>query len=130
MLPTFGCSGGAVKSILHGNRGEPETFTWAASAIVHEFALKSRLEAPILHRGDTLRSGRVPLEVALPPHPRRLFNSAGIEALKQRIRQREWSPQWKAFQTGYDTAIDEKVELPPRGSNWFHWYVRPRPGFD
>jgi len=41
----------------------------------------------------------VPLEAALPPHPRLLFNSAGIELLKQRIQQPQWSPQWKAFQT-------------------------------
>src|SRR5258708_16616671 len=68
----------------------------------------------------------VPLEAALPPHPRLLFNSAGIESLKKRVLQPEWSPQWKAFQSGYDATIDEKIELPPRGSNWFHWYVCPR----
>jgi oligo-alginate lyase len=61
-------------------------------------------------------------------HPRLLFDSAGIASLKQRVGQPEWSPQWKTFQQAYDAAMNGAVELPPRGSNWFHWYVCPKHG--
>jgi oligo-alginate lyase len=62
------------------------------------------------------------------PHPRLLFTSAGIEQLKERVRQPEWSPQWTAFRKSYDDALGAAIELPPRGSNWFHWYVCPKHG--
>lgn len=62
------------------------------------------------------------------PHPRLLFDPAGIARLKQRVREPEWSPQWQQSQKAYDAAMGEAIELPPRGSNWFHWYVCPKHG--
>ena len=64
----------------------------------------------------------------LPPHPRLLFDAAGVARLKARVQQAPWDAQWKTFRAGYDAAIEEKIELPPRGGNWFHWYVCPRHG--
>jgi hypothetical protein len=62
------------------------------------------------------------------PHPRLLFDPAGIAALKRRAASPEWSAQWTAFQKSYDDAAKAEIELPPRGSNWFHWYVCPKHG--
>jgi len=64
----------------------------------------------------------------LPPHPRLLVNAKGIDQLKQRVNESSWSDQWKDFKSGFDKTIDEKIELPPRGGNWWHWYVCPKHG--
>src|SRR5271166_6977743 len=64
----------------------------------------------------------------LPPHPRLLLNAEGIARLKARSQDPSWSAQWKAFQTRFDASLKGKVELPPRGSNWGHWYVCPTHG--
>jgi hypothetical protein len=53
----------------------------------------------------------------LPGHPRLLFDAAGIARLKQR-----------GFRRNAGQSLAEPVELPPRGSNWFHWYVCPAHG--
>jgi hypothetical protein len=60
----------------------------------------------------------------LPPHPRLLFDATGIARLKQRTD----SPQWTRLRRSVDQALDEKIELPPRGSNWYHYYVCPTHG--
>jgi hypothetical protein len=65
---------------------------------------------------------------SLPAHPRLLFNADGIAHLKDRTQDPAWSAQWKAFQSRYDNRMKEKVELPPRGSNWGHWYICPTHG--
>ena len=70
----------------------------------------------------------LPLQAALPEHLRLLFNRAGIEALQQRIQRPEWSAQWKNFQAAHDANLDAPIQLPPRGSNWYHWYVCPKHG--
>jgi hypothetical protein len=70
----------------------------------------------------------LPLAAALPEHPRLLFNKAGVEALQKRVQKPEWSAQWRAFQSTYDAGMNAAIELPPRGSNWYHWYVCPRHG--
>ena len=67
-------------------------------------------------------------QAATPAHPRLLFDAAGIDRLKQRVQRAEWSGQWKTLQSSYDATLDTPVELPPRGSNWFHWYVCPKHG--
>jgi hypothetical protein len=53
----------------------------------------------------------------LPRHPRLLFDTAGIARLKQR-----------GIRRNADHALAEPIDLPPRGSNWFHWYVCPTHG--
>ena len=70
----------------------------------------------------------LPLCVSAASHPNLLFNPAGIAQLKQRILQEPWSTQWKQFQAAYDRAMDLKLDLPPRGANWYHWYVCPKHG--
>ncbi len=65
---------------------------------------------------------------SLPAHPRLLLNAAGVERLKQRAASAEWSGRWRAFRGGVDAALARPVELPPRGADWWHWYVCPRHG--
>ncbi len=65
---------------------------------------------------------------SLPAHPRLLFSADGIAHLKPRTLDPAWSPQWKTFQARYDARLKDKIELPPRGSNWGHWYVCPKHG--
>ena len=64
----------------------------------------------------------------LPPHPRLLFNAQGIQELKQRIQHDPWESRWKEFKAAFDKTLGEKIELPPRGSNWWHWYICPKHG--
>jgi hypothetical protein len=64
----------------------------------------------------------------LPQHPRLLFDASGVARLKARIQQPDWAPQWKTFRGSVDAALAQKVELPPRASNWWHWYVCPTHG--
>src|SRR5579863_9895188 len=64
----------------------------------------------------------------LPAHPRLLFNADGIARLKARTQDAAWSAQWKTFQSRFDARMKQAVELPPRGSNWAHWYVCPKHG--
>lgn len=65
---------------------------------------------------------------ALPPHPRLLLDSTGIARLKQRIENAPWSDQWNRLRQSADRALAEAIELPPRGSNWYHYYVCPTHG--
>ena len=65
---------------------------------------------------------------SLPAHPRLLFNQAGVERLKERAGSAEWAGRWRAFRGGVDAALAQPVELPPRGADWWHWYVCPRHG--
>src|SRR5262249_6052360 len=51
----------------------------------------------------------VPLQAALPEHPRLLFNRAGIEALQQRVQRPEWSAQWKSFRSNYDAGMASPI---------------------
>jgi hypothetical protein len=67
----------------------------------------------------------------LPPHPRLLFNADGIAHLKARVLTKDataWATEWKNIQARFDARLQDKIELPPRGSNWGHWYVCPRHG--
>ncbi len=65
---------------------------------------------------------------ALPDHPRLLFSVQGIADLKQRIQRPPWKAQWDAFQKRCERRLGEKIELPPRGGNWWHWYICPEHG--
>ena len=78
--------------------------------------------------GLALLTGAAAGTDTLPPHPRLLFDAQGIAQLKQRSQQEPWAAQWKAFRKTYDKTMDAPIELPPRGGNWFHWYVCPTHG--
>src|SRR5579871_4753649 len=67
-------------------------------------------------------------QTTLPAHPRLLFNADGLARLKARTQDPAWSAQWKSLQSREDSRMKEKIELPPRGSNWGHWYVCPKHG--
>jgi len=63
----------------------------------------------------------------LPPHPRLLLTKDGIDAMKQRIGTCEWAKQvWQGTKKRADALLAKRVELPPRGGNWTHWYVCPK----
>src|SRR5271157_2381064 len=61
-------------------------------------------------------------------HPRLLFDAAGIARLKQRVEATPWSERWLRLRASVDRGLSEKIELPPRGGNWAHWYVCPKHG--
>ncbi|MCX8036266.1 MAG: heparinase II/III family protein [Candidatus Sumerlaeia bacterium] len=65
---------------------------------------------------------------SLPDHPRLLFSDQGIAQLKQRIQRAPWKALWQDFQRRCDRRLGEKIELPPRGGNWWHWYICPEHG--
>jgi len=67
-------------------------------------------------------------QVQLPPHPRLLFDAAGVARLKQKVASAPWSAQWERLRRNADQTLTEKIELPPRGSNWYHYYVCPKHG--
>ena len=65
----------------------------------------------------------------LPPHPRLLLNQEGVARLKQRVAEQPWAVSWwKGLVHRADAGLKKPVELPPRGGNWWHWYVCPDDG--
>ncbi len=63
----------------------------------------------------------------LPPHPRLLLNSKGIEELKSRIATAPFAKKyWEAMKKRVDASLEDKIDLPPRGGNWWHWYICPK----
>ncbi len=71
-----------------------------------------------------LMRAKTPLR--LPEHPRLLLNAEGVQAMKSRIDAHDWARDyWASLRAGLDAILDETVVLPPRGGNWWHWYVCP-----
>jgi len=65
----------------------------------------------------------------LPAHPRLLVSRSGVERLKSRVAELDWAQRWwRRFLAGVDSRLKRPVELPPRGGNWYHWYVCPEDG--
>jgi hypothetical protein len=65
----------------------------------------------------------------LPEHPRLLFSRKGIAELKERINRYDWAKtQWEALKRRADAALNEPINLPPRGGNWWHYYACPKHG--
>jgi hypothetical protein len=65
----------------------------------------------------------------LPAHPRLLLSHEGVARLKQRIQANDWAKEsWQAVKERADALLKEQVDLPPRGSNWSHWYACPEHG--
>jgi hypothetical protein len=62
----------------------------------------------------------------LPPHPRLLLNAHGVDELKVRVESLPFAKKyWETLKTRIDASIDQKIDLPPRGGNWWHWYICP-----
>jgi len=62
-------------------------------------------------------------------HPSLLLTAKGVEILRKRIA--EFPParaRFESLRQSVDKAMEHPVELPPRGANWYHWYVCPRHG--
>lgn len=67
--------------------------------------------------------------IELPPHPRLLLNSDGVTQLKSRVAEQDWAKRWWVDQLReVDAGLAQRIELPPRGGNWYHWYVCPDDG--
>ncbi|MBM4156806.1 MAG: alginate lyase family protein [Lentisphaerae bacterium] len=64
----------------------------------------------------------------LPPHPRLLFNRAGLEAFKAKMATEPWRRAWTKSLASLDKDLARPLELPPRGGNWSHNYVCPEHG--
>ena len=46
---------------------------------------------------------------SLPPHPRLLFDAAGIAQLKQRVQQEPWAAQWKSVRRNFQQTMDAPI---------------------
>jgi hypothetical protein len=67
--------------------------------------------------------------IELPPHPRLLLNADGVTQLKSRVAELDWAKRWWGEQLReVDAGLTQPIELPPRGGNWYHWYVCPDDG--
>jgi len=67
--------------------------------------------------------------VELPPHPRLLLSSAGLNALRQRIADQPWAQaRWRQVRGRANYMRNRDLVLPPRGGNWWHWYASPTTG--
>ena len=65
----------------------------------------------------------------LPPHPRLLLNAEGIHALNARVDKHDWARERLEAVLSYaEGVLADEVVLPPRGSNWWHWYASPKSG--
>jgi len=73
--------------------------------------------------------GKGVMGMELPEHPMLLFSRKGIAELKERINRYDWAKaQWEALKRRADAALNEPINLPPRGGNWWHYYACPKHG--
>lgn len=62
----------------------------------------------------------------MPPHPRLLLDQAGRDRLKRLIERQPWArKEWEIILRSADRALEQKIELPPRGGAYYHFYVDP-----
>jgi hypothetical protein len=67
--------------------------------------------------------------LALPPHPRLLLSAAEIPVLKAKMERLDWArAAFAAEKKRADEWLAKAVELPPRGSQWWHWYACKKDG--
>lgn len=60
---------------------------------------------------------------------RLLLNKQSIENIKANIKTYEWAQNiYKDILTNADDWVNKEVRIPPRGGNWFHYYVSPTDG--
>ena len=65
----------------------------------------------------------------LPPHPRLLLDKDGIDRLRTKIESCDWAKtSWQSLLKRAEGLLDQPVDLPPRGGNWYHWYACPTHG--
>ena len=65
----------------------------------------------------------------LPDHPRLMLSAGDVPVIKERIAKSPWA---KAYADGLRRRCEDllkgSVELPPRGSQWWHYYACPKDG--
>jgi hypothetical protein len=67
----------------------------------------------------------------LPPHPRLLLTDAEVPAVRSRLARSEvFAARYQALLRAADAQVRKAVDLPPRGGQWFHWYVCKKDGGD
>ena len=58
-----------------------------------------------------------------------LLGPDGLASFKQRIEgSAAAKAHWNGLKSRVDGALTTSIDLPPRGGNWFHWYVCPEHG--
>ena len=63
-----------------------------------------------------------------PSHPSLLLTAQSLRDLKTRIALAPFKDAFAQLKSRVDASLNEKLELPPRGANWFHWYICPTHG--
>jgi hypothetical protein len=67
--------------------------------------------------------------LALPSHPRLLIRADEVPSLKDRSRRLDWAQAvFEAEKKRADDWLNRTVTLPPRGSQWWHWYACKKDG--
>ena len=76
--------------------------------------------------GETPAEG---LHLELPAHPRLMLADAEIPKIRARIAQSPTlAARYRELLRAADRHVAKKVELPPRGGQWPHWYVCKKDG--
>lgn len=66
---------------------------------------------------------------ALAEHPSLLLTRQGVADLKAKIASVDFAKKsFDLLHKSTDSALAQPIELPPRGANWYHWYVCPKHG--
>ena len=68
------------------------------------------------------------LSYAAESHPSLLLTPASLAQLKDRIQSAPFKTAYANLKSRVDASLNDPVDLPPRGSNWYHWYVCPKHG--
>ncbi len=74
-----------------------------------------------------LSCAAVELPRTLPPHPRILFSKADLEVIRERAGGSARA-QFAALKSQAGDWLKRDIKLPPRGSQWYHWYSCPKHG--
>lgn len=64
----------------------------------------------------------------LPPHPRLMITDAEIPRIKARAELPDFKARYASLLKIADNWANKKVDLPPRGGQWPHWYVCKKDG--
>ncbi len=91
--------------------------------------MRTLLVAILLGLCSRAAFGAPPLPAQLPAHPRLLFTSNDLPQIKQRIATQPWAQaRFAELRQQSDRWLKSVVVLPPRGSQWYHYYSCPKHG--
>jgi hypothetical protein len=64
------------------------------------------------------------IKLNLPPHPRLMLTDAEIPGIKARFQQSDLlKKRYEDFLRSADAKLKRKLDMPPRGGQWYHWYA-------